>query len=237
VRSWRAEPSAHIILAQDPKTRKGIPETEMRRRCPKTYAYLKRFEKQLRERSGYRKYFDPRDPFYSMYNVGTYTLAPWKVVWREQSTRFQVSVVGAQSGTQPALPDHKLMLIPCNGHRNEAHYLCAALGSSPAVFVVASYVLQTSTSTHVLEHVGVPQYKARDPVHRQLGRLSEAAHDARAKGEQRKLEEIESAIDECAAELWGLKERELTAIQRALRSQRGDAGTSEEETPSLLDDA
>jgi len=60
--------------------------------------------------------------------------------------------------------------------------------------------------------------------------------DARVKGQQRKLEEIESAIDECTAELWGLKERELTAIQRALRSQRGDAGPSEEETPSLLDD-
>ena len=83
VQRWRAEPSAHIILAQDPQTRTGIPESEMKREYPKTYAYFKRFEEQLRQRSGYRKYFKPTDPFWSMYNVGPYTLAPYRVFWRQ----------------------------------------------------------------------------------------------------------------------------------------------------------
>ena len=82
VQRWNAEPSAHIILAQDPETRKGIPESEMKHRWPKTYAYLKQFEGDpeepargsLRGRSGYRQYFNPSDPFYSMYNVGSYTM-------------------------------------------------------------------------------------------------------------------------------------------------------------------
>ena len=36
VQRWKAEPSAYIILAQDPKTRTGIPEFEMKREYPKT---------------------------------------------------------------------------------------------------------------------------------------------------------------------------------------------------------
>ena len=100
VQRWQAKPSAHIILAQDPQTRKGIPEAEMKRRWPKTYAYLKQFEGSrrkpkrgtLRGRSGYRQYFKPSDPFYSMYNVGPYTMAEWKVVWREQSSLFQAAL-------------------------------------------------------------------------------------------------------------------------------------------------
>ncbi|HNQ23311.1 MAG TPA: N-6 DNA methylase [Phycisphaerae bacterium] len=220
VRRWHAEPSAHIILAQDPQTRAGIAEPEMRRRWPKTYTYLKRFETQLRERSGYRKYFEASAPFYSMYNVGPYTRAPWKVVWREQSTTFQASVVGPCEQRLPILPDHKLMLVPCDARPNEAFYMCAALNSSPAVFAVGSYVVTTSTSTHVLERVAVPRYRSGNPVHRKLSDLSRRAHDATARGRASEIEELEKEIDEVAAKLWGLTPRELTAIQRVLSTPR-----------------
>jgi hypothetical protein len=217
VHRWRAEPSAHIILAQDPQTRTGIPESEMRRRWPKTYTYLKRFEKQLRLRSVFLKYFDETDPFYSMYGIGPYTMAPWKLVWREQTATFQASVVTPAPDNRVVLPDHKLMLIPCDAHRHEAQYLCAVLNSSPASFVVRSYVLQTSTSTHVLEHVAVPKYKANEPLHKRLSQLSDQAHTIAARPPGTKLKDIEAEIDEAAAELWGLTPRELAAVRRALR--------------------
>jgi hypothetical protein len=120
----------------------------MKRKYSKTLAYFKRFEKQLRRRSGYKLYFNPADPFYAIYNVGPYTLAKWKAVWREQSSEFQAAVVGCEKG-KPALPDHKLMTVPCDSS-NEAHYLAALLGSSPCKLAVTSYVISTSTSTHVL---------------------------------------------------------------------------------------
>ncbi len=94
VSRWKAEPSISIILTQNPQTRQGIPEPIMKMKHPKTYGYLKRFEGDrdrpkrgsLRGRSGYRKYFHPSDPFYSIYNVGAYTMAEvvpvcW-TVWR-----------------------------------------------------------------------------------------------------------------------------------------------------------
>ncbi len=148
VTRWSAEPSAYIILTQEAETRNGIAEAEMKRKYPKTYSYFKQFEKKLRGRSGYKKYFNPDDPFYSIYNVGTYTLAPYKVVWREQSREFQAAKISLQD-ERPIIPDHKLMAIACYSEE-EADYLAALLGSSPCKLIVKSYAISTSTSTHVL---------------------------------------------------------------------------------------
>lgn len=230
VRRWRAQPSTHIILAQDPDTRTGIPESEMRRRWPKTYAYFKRFEPQLRERSGYRKYFDPTDPFYSMYNVGPYTMSAWKVVWREQSAGFQACVVAPGDGLA-VLPDHKLMLIPCDPRRKEAQYICAALNSAPAALTVLCYALSTSTSTHVLQHIAIPRYDTNEALHVGLADLSNRAARAAARGRVAELEEVEAEIDQAAAKLWGLTSSELSAIRRALEQETtGPAKADESET-------
>ena len=48
VRKWTADAPDHIIIAQDPSTRRGIAEEEMRVNFPKTYAYFKNFEGSIR---------------------------------------------------------------------------------------------------------------------------------------------------------------------------------------------
>jgi hypothetical protein len=50
----------------------------------------------------------------------------------------------------------------------EAHFVCAAINSSPSVLVVKSYGIETQTSTHVLEHVGLPKFNANDNLHHPL---------------------------------------------------------------------
>jgi hypothetical protein len=115
VERWRAVPSAYIILAQDPDSRSGVPESVMKERLPNTFRYFRRFEDKLRRRSGFRKYFDPKaDPLWTMYNVGPYTLSPRKVVWREQAAEFTAAAAGAVNVAgqrKPVVPDHKLMLV------------------------------------------------------------------------------------------------------------------------------
>lgn len=83
VKRWQASPSAYILMAQDPIKRRGIDEDEMKTSYPKTYAYLKRFEAVLRERKsrGVSDMVETGAPFYTMFAVGDYTLAPYKVVW------------------------------------------------------------------------------------------------------------------------------------------------------------
>lgn len=225
VERWSAEPSVHIVLAQDPETRRGIPESEMRVRWPRTYAYLKRFEGDrenprrgtLRGRSGYRKYFKAHDPFYSIYNVRKDSLAADKVVWREQTALFQAALVGSEGG-RAILADHKLMVVACSG-LEEAAYLLAMLNSSPARLAVRSYVMPTSTSTHVLQHVRVPPFQAKNADHVRLAELGFQCGEAKRAGRKEDLVQVEGELDGRAGRVWRITGREMEAIAAALRDQ------------------
>lgn len=227
VERWRAAPSAYIVLAQDPEARSGYSESWLKENLPQSYRYFKRFETQLSKRSGYRKYFDQKkDPFWSMYNVGPYTLSPYKVVWREQAAEFTSAVVGMAdvAGQQkPIIPDHKLMLVS-TGILDEAHYLCAVLNSSVCRVVVKGYVVETQTSVHVLQHIAVPRFDLNNSLHQGLAVLSRRAHEL---GSQlashpdneiarRELADAEVNLDRAAARLWMLSDAELNEVRCAL---------------------
>ena len=56
VQRWQAEPSAWIIVPQDPRDpTRAYPEAKLKTDYPNTYDYLKRFENVLRRRSGYKQ--------------------------------------------------------------------------------------------------------------------------------------------------------------------------------------
>ena len=217
VQRWGVTPSAHILVTHEPGMKlKAIPEDEMVARFPKTYAYLKWFEDDLLERRdrGVRGLIEKGAPFYSMFAVGDYTFAPYKVVWREQAAGLTVAVV-EPTETKAVVPDHKLMMVDFQD-KEEAHYLCAALNSSPARLVVISYGVSIQMDTHVLENVRVPLFDPDNPTHCQLAVLSVEAHEATAAGDTARVQEIEAEIDRLAAELWGLTEEELRDIQKSL---------------------
>jgi len=223
VRRWRAEPSALILMVQDPVKRHGIDEKDLQTRYPRTYGYLKRFEPVLRERAAFKRYFTrpgrggqvtETGPFYSMFDVGDYTFAPWKVVWREQASTLTASVVGPHDG-KAVVPDHKLMLVDCK-IAEEAHFVCACLNSSVAQMVAISYAVEIQMDPHILEHIRIPRYNPQDAVHRRLAELSQAAHQAARREDAAELARLEAEIDRQAAQLWGLSEAELREIQQSL---------------------
>ena len=236
VHRWLAQPSLHILMMQDPQTRRGIDEETVQRNWPKTWAYLKRFEKPLRERSGFKRYFTRKDksgqvmetgPFYSMFNVGDYTFAPWKVVWRYIASEMTAAVVGRDGFTQKLIiPDHRLMIVPLEDEA-EAHYIAGALNSCVGRFMVATFIIGTQISTHVLEKIRIPHYDSNDPSHHRLADLSLRAHElapAAYGGDgaaQAELRHVEEEIDRAAAELWGLTGEELAEIRRSLEELRG----------------
>jgi hypothetical protein len=224
VSRWRAESSAHIIMANRTDKLGGIPESEMKRRWPKTYAYLNQFEGNkenpergtLRGRALYKQYFRPTDPFYSMYNVGPYTLAKWKVMWPEVGHTVRAGVCGPQKvdSEKPALPDHTVVAVSCNSGE-EAHYICALLNSAPAQSAASGYIV-LHPSPHVMEHIGIRIFDKKNPAHRRLSDLSIACHTIVAKGDTKQVADPEAEIDKAAAKLWGITNEELKAIQEAL---------------------
>ena len=237
VQRWSASPIAQLLMVQNVSSRRGIDEEELKQGFPLTYAYLLKFEEQLVRNEqllrnfckevgkGANKRLVPFAPFYSLYNIGEYTLAPFKVCWREQAEFFTsaVAVSGTVAGeSKVIIPDHKLMFVPLHS-ADEAHYVCAMLNSSPAVLIVKSYGVETQTSTHVLSHVRVPQFDRKQKSHQRLSKLSGSAHDlARGENEavRKQLTKIEAEIDEIAAEVWSITDAELRDIQYSLSDVR-----------------
>jgi SAM-dependent methyltransferase len=211
---WNAKPSALLLMAQNPKTRTGIPLERMEVEFPKAYAYLKRFEKMLEARAAYKRYFDDKDAFWTMFNIGEYTFTPWKVVWREQADSLTVAVVG-QKANRVVVPDHKLMLVPLE-NEEEAHYLAAVLNSSPARMLVKAYSVETSMDTHILENVRVPRFDPKSQLHGHLALLSAKAHRAAAKEDRPTVGQIEIEIDDAVREIWALSATELAEVKYSL---------------------
>ena len=215
VAKWTSNPSAFQIVAQDPATRQGYDSSWMEKHCPKTKVYFERFEVELRERSAFKKYQDGAT-VWSQYNVGQYTFAPFKVVWKEQSSEFQCAVVSAV-GTKPIVPDHKLMLVPFQDD-TEAHYLCATLNSSVTRFIVIAYAISTSISTHVLENIKVPKFDRTSHLHCELAQMSRSCHEKVAAGIE--INDLEEQMDILSAQLWGLTSDEMEDIKSSLEELR-----------------
>ncbi|NIQ82350.1 MAG: N-6 DNA methylase, partial [Anaerolineae bacterium] len=220
VERWGANASCHMIIPHNPsQPERAFPEGRMATEFPKTYAFLKRFEDVLRGRkSPIIQMHLKREPFYFVYAVGPYTFSPVKVVWREVADFLTAAVVSPRDG-RPVVPDHKLTLVEVPSER-EGHYLCACLNGSVAQFIVKSYSIETSISTHVLNYVKIPQFDRGDPTHRELSRLSAAAHEAAARGDAETVAQIEAEIDEQTKALWGLTDAELKDIRDSLEDLR-----------------
>jgi hypothetical protein len=203
VQRWNAVPSAYILMTQDPQLRRGIDVEKMERDLPKAHSYLKRFETELRARRdrGARGLIDKGAPFWSIFSVADYTFCSWKVVWREQASGLVCAAIGPING-KPVLPDHKLMMVAAG--REEAFYLAGMLNSAPARLLVSSYAVDISIGTHVLGNVKVPKFSDKGARHRKMADLSESAHAAARREDEKKVEEVENEINVLAASIWGL---------------------------------
>ncbi len=211
---WNAEPSVHLILTQDPPTRTGIPEAVMKRSYPKTFAYLKKFEKQLRGRSGYRKFFDESDPFYSVYNVGEYSVLPFRVVWAgEVATSLDAAVVTQDSDGKPILTDQTAYQVPV-GSLAEGDFLCALLNSMP-VRAFYKFVAYKHTSMNFIQQLALPKYDEKNAQHRRIAELGKQAREMTRNGAAG-IAKIEKQIDKAVARLWGISPETLAVIQEGM---------------------
>lgn len=232
VKKWYVERDFRwIIVPHNPETGKPIPENEIKSKYPKTYSYLFKFKKELEDRS-IHKLWGKDNPFYAVYDIGKYSFYPYKVVWKYISGKisgkaeFSTAVIkpfNGDSEMKTVIPNEKLMLVPLK-RENEAYYLSAVLNSSVIRLFVASYVIETEISTHILGRVRISKFDAKNEIHRELARLSKRAHEiAREIYEGNRedlkadLAEIEEEIDEKVAELYGITGEELREIKRCLR--------------------
>ena len=213
---YRATTSAHLLLAQDPDTRQGIDETVMRRRYPNALAYLSQFRRLLAGRAAYRRY-QHRAAFYSMYNVGTYTVAPIKVVWRRMDRRINAAVVepvdDPHLGLRAVVPQETCVLVAVETSE-EANYLCGLLNSAVVNFLVTAHSVAGGKgfgTPSMLDYLRLARFDPGRAEHAALASASRRAHAAAARGED--FTEMQGEIDRLAARLWNLNDRALAAMR------------------------
>jgi SAM-dependent methyltransferase len=196
VRRWGARPGVHILVVQDPVTRRGYPEAILQQRWPRAFAYLEQFREELLRRALYRKYHqEAGHPFYSQFNIAPQTFAPFKVVWKRMAADLAATVVSEWDGPlgrKPLLPLETTAFIGTQDPL-EAHYLCAIMNSEP----VRSFVKSFSSAgrgfgtPYVASRIRIPPFDAADQRHRRLAELSQALHGgADLEGEK----EIDAAV-------------------------------------------
>ena len=215
VSRYRAVPSSHILLAQDTATRRGIDQRTMQDRYPRTLAYLEQFAELLTGRAAYRRY-QQNAPFYSMYNVGPYTVAPIKVVWRRMDKRINAAVLTESDdpllGRRSTIPQETCVLIAADSF-DEAHYLTAVLNSSIVDFLVTSHSVHGGkgfATPSMLDFIRLKRFDRHDDRHVELAQLSRRAHHSAANGED--TSETQREIDRAAGQLWDLDAEQLVAM-------------------------
>lgn len=122
-------------------------------------------------------------------------------------------------GERNIIPDHKLVLV---GFETEdpAHFLSGILNSAPISLFVRSYAVQTSISGHIFDYVRIPEYSAKDALHRDLAALSKRCHTL-SKTSTHGLGKAEEEIDQIVAHILNISEKKLSHIRGELEYLRG----------------
>ena len=156
-------------------------------------------------------------PFFALFNIGSYTFAPYKVVWRRMGNQFKAAVVGKIDhellGDKVLVPGDTTSFIPLQ-LLAEAHYLCAILNSAPCKVGVHSFSSagRGFGAPSILENLRLPIFDRDDPTHRHLAELSETAHRLSISPEDAALSRIEAEVDEVVSSLWKLSPDDVTKI-------------------------
>jgi len=164
-------------------------------------------------------------PFYTMFNIGEPTFAPYKVVWKRMANDLEavvLSKINTPIGEKAVIPTDTTSLIPFKTD-DEAHYVCAILNSAAIRFLVRSYSSagRGFGAPSIIKYLRVPKYAKSDQQHRKLSSLSKQAHDlAKRYYEQNdveaheELKDVEEEIDRIVADVYGITDDELKEVKR-----------------------
>ena len=167
--STRAENSCVIVPQTGMFGDENLPASS-----PNLFQYLARFKDVLESRSSYRR-FQMNKPFWSVWTVGSYTFAPFKVVWKEMSgANFVASYTGSvmlPNGEQKiVVPDHKVYFIPVETE-DEAAYLTAFLKARSVSGAVSAYSSDLSLGTSVVDYLKIPKFNSMNESMTRLSSL------------------------------------------------------------------
>ncbi len=139
------------------------------RELSNTKKWFKNYRTLLTNRSTFRRQMTGA-PYYAVYNVGEYTLKPWKVIWPEMSSKFYAAVASHSEvpivGQRPYVPDHKIYYCSFD-ESAEAYFLCGLLNCESVVEWIQSHNISIQVG-NIFKHLSLPVYDSKDEMHKSL---------------------------------------------------------------------
>lgn len=210
----------YVLVAQDPKERKGYEEAWMSTNLPLTFGYLTHFKNVLVERAAYQKYFhkeikrdnkvikkEPIAPFYSMYNISEELFTKYRVVWKRMASKMTAVVLSrlrTPFGLKTAISTDTTSFFPVEDEK-EAHYLCGILNSD----VVDQYIRSFSSAGRgfgapsVMSHLAIPKFSIDNRIHKEIAELSQKSHNLVSQGKD--IETFQDELNDSVERLWNIK--------------------------------
>ncbi|MCM1222647.1 MAG: N-6 DNA methylase [Lachnospiraceae bacterium] len=214
IAKWQVKSNEYMLIPHTSEYKYGIPVKELSKIAPKTSDWLNYYHDELlasRVQNG--KFFNKNtQPYYRLDNVGEYTYAPYKVLWKEQTGSMSAVVVGSYLESIPnadenlfredktIVVDSKVLMLGLD-NPSEAYYVCGIMNAEDVVKVIDGYAISTNRGVDVLKYLAIPKFEKDNKLHQDIASLSKKIHL------QFKANEIEE-IDKL--------ERELNALVRNL---------------------
>ncbi len=198
LRPWGARGHAAVLVPHDGAG--GGDPAELRRRLPRTWAYLERFRPVLEAR---RSTVFAGGPFTAQFAVGPYSWRRYRVAWCSMAPAPAFAVLappaeGPLAG-KPVVVDGACYAIATDD-ADEAHALCALLGSAVARRFLEARRGQGKRwlgKTNVAR-LALPALDPADPDVRALAGASRRAHRRAAAGDDAGLAGAQAALDRLA---------------------------------------
>lgn len=224
ISKWKYETPYSIIVPYEEDLKKVLSMEELEKLYPKTYNYFYNgnenpfssiFVELLKNRAIYKKHYTSDTPVHVLYNIGKYTSAPYKVLWKTLQGKGMNACVISTKSNKMVLPDHNNILVPFES-KEEAYYLCGMLNSEIIGEFVDSYI-SWFKSTHILNNIKIPKYDKTNEIHIEIAQKSIEAHSEVQ--DREKLQKIEKQIDELVINmLLDTKEKNINLKEKDIES-------------------
>ncbi|HRD22802.1 MAG TPA: N-6 DNA methylase [Candidatus Hydrothermia bacterium] len=210
IQRWGIKSNIFVLIPYPFLSNMPYTETKLRQVYPRTYTYLTDFKNILIERAAYIKLYQPAGkPFYSQYNIQNYTFSKYKVLWKRMANDIIAAVVSQVKtpfGYKIIIGTDTTSLFSTDSE-SEAHYLCAIINSKPVRDFIKSFSSagRGFGTPSVMEHVGIPKFDPKNPLHQKLAEISKKCHQLKAEGKEKEIEKLEKENDELVCELFNIK--------------------------------
>jgi hypothetical protein len=190
ISKWKVKSNEFMLVPHTADYKYGVPETVLAKDSPETFYWLSFYHDELlKTRIQNGKFFNSDiNPFYRLDNVGKYTYAPYKVLWKEQAGSMSAVVVSSyyesiEDADRNLFTEDKIIVVDSKVlmldiyDEMEAYYVCGIINSPNVIEVVDGYAVSTNRGVDVLKYIAIPKFNRNDEVHMKIASISKVIHE------------------------------------------------------------